>query len=172
MRSGALRSVNRGVRLPMAEDVEHAFARPCARDLLSVCFLVRLRTRLRAMSAHGPQADSATTRVERLERSSHCHLGNDFRRSSDGREEVRAKRVNSSRAPDEGTRPGALVATSVRDRRRDRRRRDRADDVRQGRAPRLGLSATACKRALHPTPRTSGHACGLGVWSFWPRKHH
>jgi hypothetical protein len=41
-------------------------------------------------------------------------------------------------------------------------------DVRLG----LGLIATACKRALHPTLRTCGLPCGLGVLWFWPRKHH
>jgi hypothetical protein len=41
-------------------------------------------------------------------------------------------------------------------------------DVRLG----LGLIATACKRALHPTPRTCGLPCGRGVWWLWPRKRH
>ena|ERR1700750_1967747 len=40
-------------------------------------------------------------------------------------------------------------------------------DVRLG----LGVIPTACKRALHPTRRISGHAYELGVWWIWPRKH-
>ena len=34
------------------------------------------------------------------------------------------------------------------------------------------LNTTERKRLLHPTPRTCGLPCGLGVWWFWPRKHH
>ena len=34
------------------------------------------------------------------------------------------------------------------------------------------LNTTERKRPLRPTPHTCGLPCGLGVWWFWPRKHH